>query len=65
LCPYYFVSGEGDSARPTLGGVLATIVPADKKIVHGMADAVLAPCAQAAVVRPQRAAGILPADQIN
>jgi len=45
LCPYYFVSGEGDAARPTLGGVLATIVPADKKIVHGMTDAVLAPCA--------------------
>ena len=44
LCPYYFVSGEGDAARPTLGGVLATIVPADKKIVHGMTDAVLAPC---------------------
>ena len=45
LCPYYFVGGEGDAARPALGGVLATIVPADKKIVHGMADAVLAPCA--------------------
>ena len=44
LCPYYFVSGEGDSLRPQLGGVLATIVPADKKIVHGMADAILAPC---------------------
>jgi hypothetical protein len=44
LCPYYFVSGEGDAMRPTLGGVLATIVPADKKIVHGMSDAVLAPC---------------------
>jgi hypothetical protein len=44
LCPYYFVSGDGDSARPQLGGVLATIVPADKKIVHGMTDAVLAPC---------------------
>jgi hypothetical protein len=44
LCPYYFVSGEGDAARPVLGGVLATIVPADKKIVHGMTDAVLAPC---------------------
>ena len=44
LCPYYFVSDEGDSARPQLGGVLATIVPADKKIVHGMADAILAPC---------------------
>jgi hypothetical protein len=44
LCPYYFVSGEADSARPQLGGVLATIVPADKKIVHGMTDAILAPC---------------------
>jgi hypothetical protein len=44
LCPYYFVSGEGDAARPALGGVLATIVPADKKIVHGMTDAILAPC---------------------
>jgi len=44
LCPYYFVSGEGDNLRSTLGGVLATIVPADKKIVHGMSDAILAPC---------------------
>jgi hypothetical protein len=44
LCPYYFVSGEGDAARAQLGGVLATIVPADKKIVHGMSDAILAPC---------------------
>jgi hypothetical protein len=45
LCPYYFVAGEGDSARPQLGGVLATINPADKKIIHGMTDAILAPCA--------------------
>ena len=44
LCPYYFVVGEGDAAHPQPGGVLATIVPADKKIVHGMSDAVLAPC---------------------
>ena len=44
LCPYYFVSGDGDAARPQLGGVLATVVPADKKIVHGMTDAVIAPC---------------------
>jgi hypothetical protein len=44
LCPYYFVSGEGDAARPQLGGVLATICPADKKIIHGMTDAILAPC---------------------
>jgi len=45
LCPYYFVAGEGDAARPQLGGALATIVPADKKIVHGMTEAILAPCA--------------------
>lgn len=44
LCPYYFVAGEGDAARPQLGGILATIVPADKKIVHGMSEAVMAPC---------------------
>jgi hypothetical protein len=44
LCPYYFVAGEGDGARPQLGGVLATMVPADKKIVHGMSEAILAPC---------------------
>ena len=45
LCPYYFVSGEGDAARPHLGGVLATINPADKKIIHGMSEAIMAPCA--------------------
>jgi hypothetical protein len=44
LCPYYFVGGDGDAARPQLGGVLATICPADKKIIHGMTDAILAPC---------------------
>jgi hypothetical protein len=44
LCPYYFVTGENDSARAQLGGVLATICPADKKIIHGMKDAILAPC---------------------
>ena len=44
LCPYYFVSGAGDAARANLGGVLATICPADKKIIHGMSEAVLAPC---------------------
>ncbi|HXR06059.1 MAG TPA: hypothetical protein VN765_01940 [Candidatus Acidoferrum sp.] len=44
LCPYYFVSGEGDGARASLGGVLATICPADKKIIHGMSTAILAPC---------------------
>jgi hypothetical protein len=44
LCPYYFVSGDGDAARSNLCGVLATIVPTDKKIIHGMSDAILAPC---------------------
>jgi hypothetical protein len=47
LCPYYFVRGEAEQARATLGGVLATICPADKKIIHGMADAIAAPCATA------------------
>jgi hypothetical protein len=44
LCPYYFVAGEGDNARAQLGGVLATICPADKKIIHGMTEAIFAPC---------------------
>jgi hypothetical protein len=41
LSPYYFVSGDD----VTLGGVLATTCSLDKKIIHGMKDAVLAPCA--------------------
>jgi hypothetical protein len=44
LCPYYFVNGKGDAARANLSGVLATICPADKKIIHGMSTAILAPC---------------------
>jgi hypothetical protein len=44
LCPYYFVAGDGDGARANLGGVLATLNPADKKIIHGMSEAILAPC---------------------
>ena len=39
LCPYYFV--EADKVR--LRGALATICPADKKLLHGMSDAILAP----------------------
>jgi hypothetical protein len=50
ICPYYFVAGDGDAARAELGGVLATVCPADKKIIHGMSDAVLAPCVAAAPV---------------
>lgn len=42
LCPYYFVAAE--SGQVELGGVLATIVPADKKVIHGMSDAILVPC---------------------
>lgn len=41
LCPYYFC---GDR-KISLGGVLATICPADKKLLHGMKDAVLTPVA--------------------
>ncbi|MDF1860114.1 MAG: hypothetical protein P1U87_07865 [Verrucomicrobiales bacterium] len=42
LCPYYFVSATGSSV--SLGGVLATICPSDKKVLHGMSDAILVPC---------------------
>lgn len=56
LCPYYFVVGDGDAARPQLGGVLATICPADKKIIHGMADAILAPAGVAVAAAPGRPA---------
>lgn len=39
LCPYYFVTG----GEARLSGTLATLCPADKKIIHGMKDAVLIP----------------------
>jgi hypothetical protein len=39
VCPYYFVVND----RVTLGGVLVTLVPADKKLIHGMRDAILSP----------------------
>ena len=42
LCPFYFVSGEEDVS---LGGVLATVCPPDKKAIHGMPDAIMIPCA--------------------
>jgi hypothetical protein len=41
LSPYYFVTGE----KVELAGILATICPADKKIIHGMKDAIMLPCA--------------------
>jgi hypothetical protein len=40
LCPYYFVVGDGVK----LGGILATVAPADKRLIHGMKDAVMSPC---------------------
>lgn len=39
LSPYFFVADD----RVTLGGVLATVCPADKKILHGMSVAVMTP----------------------
>jgi hypothetical protein len=39
LSPYFFV----ENAKVILRGALATIVPADKKLLHGMRDAILAP----------------------
>jgi len=44
LCPYYFVENDWVKLR----GTLATIAPADKKFVHGMRDAILAPSRKAA-----------------
>ena len=40
LCPYFFVEGD----RVKLRGALATLAPADKKFLHGMSEAILAPC---------------------
>ena len=42
LCPYYFVNESAKVAK--LQGILATLCPADKKIIHGMKDAALLPC---------------------
>jgi hypothetical protein len=39
LCPYYFV----ESDRVRMRGALTTIVPADKKLIHGMRDGILVP----------------------
>lgn len=40
LCPYYFVVND----RAKLSGILATICPLNKKLIHGMVDAVMVPC---------------------
>ncbi len=39
LCPYFFIVGN----ETRLGGILATVAPADKRLIHGMTDAVMAP----------------------
>lgn len=41
LSPYYFVTGDGAE----LAGILATVCPLDKKLIHGMRDAIMVPCA--------------------
>ncbi len=43
LSPYYFVSG----GKAELAGILATVCSPDKKLIHGMKDAIMAPCALA------------------
>ena len=43
ICPYYFVTDDA-LTQSKLGGILATVCPADKKIIHGMKDASLVPC---------------------
>lgn len=40
LCPYYF----RENGSVVLGGILATICPKEKKIIHGMKDAIMVPC---------------------
>ena len=42
LRPYYFVAGD----TVKLGGMQAAVCPADKKIIHGMVDSIIVPCAQ-------------------
>ncbi len=41
LSPYYFI----DKQEVVLGGVLATVCPLNKKLIHGMSEAIMAPCA--------------------
>jgi hypothetical protein len=43
LSPYYFVTGD----EAELAGILATVCPPDKKLIHGMRDAIMLPCAVA------------------
>ncbi len=43
LSPYYFMAGD----TVELAGILATVCPLDKKLIHGMTEAIMAPCAVA------------------
>ena len=43
LSPYYFVI----DGKAELAGILATVCPPDKKLIHGMKDAIMVPCALA------------------
>jgi len=56
LCPYYFITGRQNDASVKLGGILATIAPADKRLIHGMTEAVMTSC-----IAAEQAAGT-PAD---
>ncbi|MGF1529869.1 MAG: hypothetical protein ACFCU4_00740 [Puniceicoccaceae bacterium] len=44
LCPYFFIRDKDGGLESDLCGILATLCPADKKIIHGMKDAALLPC---------------------
>ena len=49
LQPYYFVVDDA----PVLSGVQATVCPPDKKLLHGMVDAVVLPCGPAPQPKPE------------
>ena len=49
LCPYYFMEDD----RVKLRGALTTIVPADKKLIHGMRDGILVPTSMNTVNGPR------------
>ncbi len=40
LSPYYYVVDD----EVILSGILATLCPSDKKLIHGMTDAIMLPC---------------------
>jgi hypothetical protein len=41
LRPYYFATED----KVRLAGIQATICPDDKKLLHGMVDSIIVPCA--------------------